>query len=55
MPALAIFPEGTVSNGKVVLAFKKGSFKDLKPIKIVAFKFPYTQFTPFYDYFLSLP
>jgi len=26
MPALCIFPEGTASNGKALLTFKKGAF-----------------------------
>ena len=50
MPPLAIFPEGTVSNGTGLLTFKKGAFKDFKPMKVLAFKVPYTRFTPYDDY-----
>lgn len=34
-----MFPEGTCSNGKYLLSFKKGAFEPLAPIKIVYFKF----------------
>ena len=36
MPSLVIYPEGTATNGKQVLFFKKGPFKDFKPMKIIA-------------------
>ena len=39
MPRLAIFPEGTTCNGRGLLKFSKGAFMDLKPVKILAFKF----------------
>ena len=44
MPPLAVFPEGTLTNGTALLQFKKGAFKDLKPMKIIAFKIPYNKF-----------
>lgn len=34
LPSLLIFPEGTVSNGRVLMKFKKGAFSSEKPIKI---------------------
>jgi len=52
MPPIAIFPEGTVSNGKAILEFKMGPFKDFKPLKILAFKVPYTRFSPYDDFIL---
>jgi len=40
MPPLAIYAEGTITNGHCLLRFKKGAFKDLKPVKILAIKYP---------------
>ena len=34
MPILAIYPEGTVTNGEQIKEFKKGAFLGLNPIKI---------------------
>ena len=41
MPPLAIFPEGTVSNGKVLLTFKRGSFFTNYPVKVCCIKYEY--------------
>ena len=49
MPPLAIFPEGTVCNGKGIMQFKQGAFKDLAPIKIIAIKLSYDRFMPYAD------
>lgn len=47
MPQLTVFPEGTVTNGRALLTFKKGAFKDLKPVKIYV-----TKFDDAHDYFI---
>jgi hypothetical protein len=47
MPQLLIFPEGTCGNNQAVLTFKKGCFKDFKPIKIVLIKYSTFHFIPF--------
>jgi hypothetical protein len=39
-----------LTNGKALLEFKKGAFKDLKPMKIIAFKIPYNKFIPYDDW-----
>lgn len=35
---LCVFPEGTVTNGRSLMKFKKGAFVSDKPIKIMALK-----------------
>ena len=49
MPQLVIFPEGTTSNCRGLLDFKKGAFKDFKPMKIVGIKFSEDAFIPYND------
>lgn len=34
LPALMIFPEGTVSNGRSLVSFKRGAFESGAPIKV---------------------
>jgi 1-acyl-sn-glycerol-3-phosphate acyltransferase len=36
---VCVFPEGTVSNGRSLMKFKKGAFMTDKPIKIMALKY----------------
>jgi len=43
---LIIFAEGTVSNGKYILTFKKGAFKALRPVKLYAIKQESKSFIP---------
>ena len=45
-----MYPEGTISNNQALLTFKKGAFKDFKPVKILAVRFDKTKFIPFNDY-----
>jgi hypothetical protein len=41
---LAIFPEGTTSNGRSILTFKNGAFNDLAPITIITLKYSCNEF-----------
>ena len=38
-PPIAIFPEGTCTNGKYIISFKKGAFEPLLPIKMFLLNF----------------
>ena len=49
MNPLCIFPEGAVTNGQSLLTFKKGAFKDFKPVKIFAIKLNKDKFNYFHD------
>jgi len=46
---MAMYPEGTCSNGKYIISFKKGAFEPLAPIKIYLFKFNDRHFHPYLD------
>lgn len=46
---ILLFPEGTTTNGKHVISFKKGAFLPREPIKIYALKFDADVFNPFVD------
>ena len=37
-PPICLFPEGTVSNGRHLLSFKKGAFVSFIPIKMIIIK-----------------
>lgn len=39
LPSLMIFPEGTVTNGRSLMKFKRGAFCHTKPIKIYLIKY----------------
>jgi lysophosphatidylcholine acyltransferase/lyso-PAF acetyltransferase len=49
MPPMIVFPEGSVTNNTALLTFKKGAFKDHKPVKICGVKYLGHHFTPFND------
>jgi lysophosphatidylcholine acyltransferase / lyso-PAF acetyltransferase len=49
MPPLLIAPEGTTNNNQGIMTFKKGAFKDFKPVKIVCVKYSTQHFMPFND------
>jgi hypothetical protein len=49
MPPIGINPEGTTSNGRAILNFKAGAFKNFKPLKILAIKYSNDGFTAFND------
>jgi len=50
-----IFPEGTTSNGKYVISFKKGAFEPGKPMKIITIKYLNKNFNPALDVLPLLP
>ena len=47
---IAIFPEGTTTNGAVLLRFRKGAFLSGLPVQPVVYQFPYnTTFIPTFE------
>jgi len=46
---IAIFPEGTTSNHKYILSFKKGAFCNLTPVHVVGLKYGTEKFNPGFD------
>eukprot|EP00239_Pterosperma_sp_CCMP1384_P007093 CAMPEP_0197844164 /NCGR_PEP_ID=MMETSP1438-20131217/1145_1 /TAXON_ID=1461541 /ORGANISM="Pterosperma sp., Strain CCMP1384" /LENGTH=325 /DNA_ID=CAMNT_0043454801 /DNA_START=800 /DNA_END=1777 /DNA_ORIENTATION=+ len=45
-PPVAIFPEGTTTNGKCLISFKLGAFAPMVPIQPVVFKFSWSKLDP---------
>ncbi|KAL8500167.1 hypothetical protein ACS0TY_019959 [Phlomoides rotata] len=43
-PRLLLFPEGTTSNGKVVISFQLGAFIPAYPVQPVVVRYPYVHF-----------
>ena len=44
LPQLLIFPEGTNTNGKGIIHFKRGAFNAIENIQIICLEYPHTQF-----------
>lgn len=54
-PPLAIFPEGTTSNGTHILPFKRGAFMSLRAVRPVVMKFKFGTISQAYDILPFLP
>ena len=54
-PPLCIFPEGTTSNSRYILSFKKGAFISEKAVMPVVLKYNWTDFSPCYDIMPFIP
>lgn len=39
LPSLLIFPEGTTTNAKYVVNFKRGAFESMCPVKLLTLKY----------------
>ncbi len=50
MPTFQVMPEGTVCNNTALLTFKKGAFKDFRPVKITGVKFNQKKWVPYDDW-----
>jgi len=48
-PQLLIFPEGTTTNGKHVIHFRRGAFVSSEPVQPVILKYPYSHFCPSWE------
>ena len=48
-PPVAIFPEGTTTNGTAVGSFHKSAFLAGEPIKVIAIQYPWKHFSEAYD------
>eukprot|EP00727_Mastigamoeba_balamuthi_P009558 m51a1_g5224 hypothetical protein (259) ;mRNA; f:274316-275297 len=46
---LAMFPEGTTTNGTCLMPFKSGAFVAGEPVQLVTFRYPAKHFSPAYD------
>jgi len=44
IPPLCVFPEGTTSNNKHILSFKKGCFEYNVPLKVACLKYEVRNF-----------
>ncbi|KAI0562093.1 Acyltransferase [Gracilaria domingensis] len=49
IPPVAIFPEGTTTNGRYLLPFKTGAFVSGLPVAPVLFRYEYKWFSPTYE------
>jgi 1-acyl-sn-glycerol-3-phosphate acyltransferase len=47
MAPMLLYPEGTVSNGDMLLTFKKGAFYGQRPLKVICTKYETNGFRPF--------
>mmetsp|Transcript_19852 Transcript_19852/g.25732 ORF Transcript_19852/g.25732 Transcript_19852/m.25732 type:complete len:569 (-) Transcript_19852:286-1992(-) len=45
-PKFLVFPEGTCTNRKALIQFKRGAFMPGKPVQLVTFEWPYRYFDP---------
>lgn len=48
-PRLAIFPEGTVTNGTALLKFKHGAFYAKRPVRVKSIQYKGRLFNPVQD------
>jgi len=48
-PAVAIFPEGTTTNGTCVITLHAGAFASGAPVKPICLKYTFTGFSPAYE------
>lgn len=44
IPQLLIFPEGTNTNGKSIISFKRGAFNNKDLLQIICLEYPYSEF-----------